>query len=1718
MNKHLNFKIVGLFLIVLISTLSYKKSSATHLLGADIAVKCISTDTYQATLSIYRDCNGTYLGGTQGLRIFSACSGLDVNLNVQRLSVTDVSQVCPTQQSSCSGGSGSLGIEKHIYQTTYTLPAGTNCNVRFSWRLLARNVSLTTVNNPNNTRLYTETNVDNSLTICNNSPKFTLDPIIYFPVGQLASLNYFIDDVDGDSLSYSLVSALDNTGIPITYVPGFSGALPLGAGVPITIDQNTGTITFTPNSIAQTVFAIKIEEYRSGVLIGSVTRDINVVIIATTNVPPTISGFDGGSQNDTVVCPNQLFTTQILLTGTSVSSIEGVVSNNIPGLSFSQQVVNTDTTILSITWFPTTANTGNNVFYLVAKGDQCPVSLISSKGFKVIVSPLPPIVSTSLLSNSTCATSLDGSAFFSTFPALTPGYSVSWVDVNNNVVGTSDTLQNVGVGLYVVQITLGVGLCTVTDNVLISHSNSTTSTAAFTMDSQIGCSTPDTVTFTDQSIINDISCGTVWVWDFGDGNTSTTQNPSNIYTSAGVFPVSLTITDCSVSCPTTVWDTVKISVSTVDFSATPLTGCAPLTSIFADASSSSVGIASWNWNFGDGNTATTQNPSNIYLTTGSYTVTLAVTDNNGCITSPEIKTNYINSYSSSTGTDTQVACDTMVWIDGNVYSSSNNTATFTLVNAAGCDSVVTLDLTINNSITSIDTQVACDSYSWIDGNTYTSSNNTATQNFTNAAGCDSILTLNLTINNSTTSSDLQVACDSYLWIDGNTYTSNNNSATQTLTTAAGCDSVVTLDLTINNSNTGIDTQATCIFYNWIDGNTYTASNNTATHTLTNAAGCDSVVTLNLTISLSVNTTDVQTACDSYLWIDGNTYTSNNNTATQTLTAAAGCDSIVTLDLTINNSSANSDVQVACDSYSWIDGNTYTSSNNTATFTLTNTAGCDSVVTLDLTINNSSASTDTQVACDTLVWIDGNVYSSSNNTATFTLTNTAGCDSVVTLDLTINNSSASTDTQVVCDTLVWIDGNAYSSSNNTATFTLTNTAGCDSVVTLDLTINNSSASTDTQVACDTLVWIDGNVYSSSNNTATFTLTNTAGCDSVVTLDLTINNSSASTDTQVVCDTLVWIDGNAYSSSNNSATFTLTNTAGCDSVVTLDLTINNSSASTDTQVACDTLVWIDGNVYSSSNNTATFTLTNTAGCDSVVTLDLTINNSSASTDTQVVCDTLVWIDGNTYTSSNNTATFTLINTAGCDSVVTLDLTINNSSASTDTQVACDTLVWIDGNVYSSSNNTATFTLTNTAGCDSVVTLDLTINNSSASTDTQVVCDTLVWIDGNTYTSSNNTATFTLINTAGCDSVVTLDLTINNSNGSVDNQMACNSYTWIDGNTYTASINTATFTLTNTAGCDSVVTLNLTIINSSTGIDTHETCISYNWIDGNTYTASNNTATFTLTNAAGCDSVVTLNLTISININTTDTQVACDSLTWIDGITYFISIVGPQDTLIAVAGCDSIVHLDLTIGTAITGIDTLFSCDSILWIDGNTYSTNNNLATFMLTSALGCDSIVTLDLTIGAVDITVIQTNDTIMASQSGATYQWIDCSNGNIALAGDTNQTYVVTTPGDYAVIITDGNCSDTSACIFVTLTGVESLKANNELKIYPNPTSGNAYISLKGYGEFEISITDLTGKVLYYKNKINLTKEELPISDFAKGIYLVKIKSDSQHQVIKLIKQ
>ena len=910
-------------------------------------------------------------------------------------------------------------------------------------------------------------------------------------------------------------------------------------------------------------------------------------------------------------------------------------------------------------------------------------------------------------------------------------------------------------------------------------------------------------------------------------------------------------------------------------------------------------------------------------------------------------------------------------MDNNTYTASNNTATFTTTNVAGCDSVITLDLTVNYSNTGIDEQTACDSYTWINNTTYTASNNTATYTLTNVAGCDSVVTLNLTVNYSNTGIDEQTACDEFTWMDNNTYTASNNTATYTLTNLYGCDSVVTLNLTVNYSTASTDVQTACDEFTWMDNNTYTASNNTATFTTTNLAGCDSVITLDLTVNYSTTAIDEQMACDEYEWMDGETYTQSTDAPTFTTVNVAGCDSVITLNLTINYSTSIVDQQWGCESYTWMDDVTYTNSVSpidSVTYVLTNAVNCDSVIFLDLTLNSIKTAIDSVTACDSFTWRDGITYNVSNNTATYTVENTDGCDSLLTLKLTILHSLSATDYVTTCDEYTWVDGITYTESNDTATYTATKMDGCDSVLHLTLVMNHSTTYTDRQLACESFTWIDGYTYIESNNTATYTTTNAAGCDSVITLDLTISHNTQVTDVQMGCDNFTWIDGNTYTSDvspNDNVTFTLTNAAGCDSVVVLDLTMGNTAYTVDVQTACDEYTWRDGVTYTESNNTATYTVNNIGGCDSVITLNLTINNSNTGVDVQTACDEYTWIDGLTYTASNSTATFTLTNAAGCDSVVTLDLTVNYANASTDVQTACDEYTWIDGITYTESPVTYApmVTLTNAAGCDSVVSLNLTINYSTTAVDAQTACDTYTWIDGIEYTASNSTATYTTTNVAGCDSVITLDLTINTSNTGVDVQTACDSYTWIDGIEYTASNNTATYTLTNVAGCDSVVTLDLTINTSNTGVDVQTACNSFAWIDGYTYIESNNTATYTLTNQYGCDSVVTLNLTLNHSNSATDVQTACDSYTWIDGVTYTESPVtyAPTYTLTNVAGCDSVVTLYLTINYSTAADDAQTACNSFTWIDGVTYTASTNTATYTLTNAAGCDSVVTLNLTI-------------------------------------------------------------------------------------------------------------------------------------------------------------
>jgi len=245
----------------------------THAAGADLAYTCIAPNQYRVTLSVYRDCRGIALANSQTVLWTATGGGCSGSINMTRTSITDITPLPTTVLSSCAGGSaGTIGLEKHVFQAVLTVPPGCT-NILFSYAYCCRNNAITTLTHPRSENIYVNSLV-NTVLPCNNSPIISNVPILYSCVNQLVQYNPSVYDIDGDSLSYALVNCLEANNNFVEYAAGYSGTNFLGAGVPISLNPVTGDLSFTPITAVATPICIRINEYRNGVLIGYVIRDV----------------------------------------------------------------------------------------------------------------------------------------------------------------------------------------------------------------------------------------------------------------------------------------------------------------------------------------------------------------------------------------------------------------------------------------------------------------------------------------------------------------------------------------------------------------------------------------------------------------------------------------------------------------------------------------------------------------------------------------------------------------------------------------------------------------------------------------------------------------------------------------------------------------------------------------------------------------------------------------------------------------------------------------------------------------------------------------------------------------------------------------------------------------------------------------------------------------------------------------------------------------------------------------------------------------------------------------------------------------------------------------------------------------------------------------------------------------------------------------------------
>lgn len=453
-----------------------------------------------------------------------------------------------------------------------------------------------------------------------------------------------------------------------------------------------------------------------------------------------------------------------------------------------------------------------------------------------------------------------------------------------------------------------------------------------------------------------------------------------------------------------------------------------------------------------------------------------------------------------------------------------------------------------------------------------------------------------------------------------------------------------------------------------------------------------------------------------------------------------------------------------------------------------------------------------------------------------------------------------------------------------------------------------------------------------------------------------------------------------------------------------------------------------------------------------------------------------------------------------------------------------------LWSTGSNTASTTVSSsqqvtvaiTGGCGSGNdTVNIVLNTPTYDTISAASCGSYTAPSGAVYTASG-TYNDTLTNVAGCDSVITINVNITQPSSSSISPMSCGNYTSPSGNTYTTS-GTYNDTILNTQGCDSVITINLTVNQPTTASISANACDMYTAPSGAMYM---NSGTFndTIANMMGCDSVITINLTITNSTSATVTASACGMYILPDGDTAMTSGTYTS-TIPNMAGCDSVITSNVTINMSSTSTMTASACGSYMAPSGTQY-TNSGTYLDTIANAAGCDSIITINLTINAIPtVTLSISNNSVCIDDASFTLTGGSPAGGTYSGPGVTGITFSPSGAGNGTHVITyqyvDSTGCNATATANVTVSACVGVNENNNfsgMNVYPNPNSGAFVIDLgANYEDVSVVITDLAGRTVHSQNANNANL--IPVEfDSAAGMYIVTIVSGSNKASFQLIRQ
>lgn len=600
-------------LIAIIISPAYNKAYATHAQSADITYQCLGNNQYRINVSFYRDCSGATAPNSITINTSSNQCGQNFGTTIYQIPNTgiDVTPICNTLTTVCNGGN-TAGVEEYIYEGIITLP--TFCNDwTFSFSLCCRNNAINTINNPGGENIYVEALLNNLDFACNNSATFSNPPVSFPCVGQTSCFNHGAIDIDGDSLYYSLIAPMTSAVTNVTYIAPYSPQQPLASSPSTNFNPNNGDICMTPTMQQVTVLAVKVEEYRNEILVGSVTRDIQLRSINCNNNLPYTTGINGTGVFNINACAGSPLSFSIPTNDIDAGQTVTLNWNNaIPAAALIDNGAQLPTGTFN--WTPTAQDISTTpyCFTVTVSDDNCPLNGVQIYSFCITVSGFS-LNTTSQPAN--CGAS-NGSATANITGGIAP-FTYQWTPNGGN----NATANGLAAGQYSVSVTDAAG-CSSTSTVSVGSNGqpgniNITSTNVACFGSNNGSATAN---------VNGGQPPYTYLWSTG-GNTQTINNlaPGTYFVQVTTNNGCVKVDSVSITEPT------PFTLTTNTINATCFSGNDGSATVnISGGTPNNQGNYTYLWN----TTPTQSTATASNLTAGVYIVT--ATDNNGCSTNQNI--------------------------------------------------------------------------------------------------------------------------------------------------------------------------------------------------------------------------------------------------------------------------------------------------------------------------------------------------------------------------------------------------------------------------------------------------------------------------------------------------------------------------------------------------------------------------------------------------------------------------------------------------------------------------------------------------------------------------------------------------------------------------------------------------------------------------------------------------------------------------------------------------------------------------------------------------------------------------------------------------------------------------------------------------------------------------------------------------------------------------